>query len=111
MPDEQNEPLPQWLVEALTALPWEEVRVQHLPLRLKPGLAERDARIAELESRVAELEGVVEAIMLEYEDETPRDADVACDRMARLARAALGPKVVAKDPKPLRPLADETPET
>ena len=73
-------------------------------------ITEDRGRIAELESRVAELEGVVEAIMLEYEDETPRDADVACDRMARLARAALGPKVVAKDPKPLRPRDGKEPE-
>jgi hypothetical protein len=48
MPDESNEPLPEWLAKALSEIPWEEVRIPHLPLRLKPGLAERDERIAEL---------------------------------------------------------------
>ena len=60
--------------------------------------------------RIAELEGVVEAIMLEYEDETPRDADVVCDRMARLARAVLGPKVVVQNAQPLRPADHDTNE-
>jgi hypothetical protein len=58
MPDEPNEPLPDWLAKALTAIPWEEVKVPHLPLRLMPGLAERDARIAELEAEADRLRGL-----------------------------------------------------
>lgn len=50
MPDETNEKLPDWLAKALSELPWDEVRVPHLPLRLHPGLAERDARIDAMEA-------------------------------------------------------------
>ena len=40
---------PGQLAEALRLLAWEEPQVPRLPLRLAPGLAERDARIRKLE--------------------------------------------------------------
>jgi hypothetical protein len=40
MANEPQDRLPSWMAEALATIPWEEVRVPHLPLRLKPGIAE-----------------------------------------------------------------------
>lgn len=54
--DDKNDQLPPEVLEALTKdLTWEEPKVPHLPLRLKPGLAERDQEIDRLRAEIVRL--------------------------------------------------------